>query len=114
MQLSSVRISRDDKGVKPGWLLDRVNIDVDEKDEHYVFYCNRWLGSSDAAVSFTPGKCGEWMFCKCFRVGMKFKESCTSFVRDRSVRPEHAHGREGMYVDIVSLILSELFVLVSV
>ena len=56
IQLNSVRISRDNKGVKPGWLLDRITIDVDEKDEHYVFYCNRWIGSSDNAVDFTPGK----------------------------------------------------------
>ena len=56
IQLNSVRISRDDKGVKPGWLLDRITIDVDEKDEHYVFYCNRWIGSSDNTVDFTPGK----------------------------------------------------------
>jgi len=55
IQLSSVRIGRDDKGVKPGWLVDKITIDVDEKDEHYVFYCNRWLGSSDPAVEFTPG-----------------------------------------------------------
>ena len=55
IQLSSVRISRDNKGVKPGWLVDKITIDVDEKDEHYVFYCNRWLGSSDAAIEFTPG-----------------------------------------------------------
>ena len=55
IQLSSVRISRDDKGVKPGWLVDKITIDVDEKDEHYVFYCNRWLGSADTAVDFTPG-----------------------------------------------------------
>ena len=55
IQLSSVRIGRDDKGVKPGWLIDKITIDVDEKDEHYVFYCNRWLGSSDTAVEFTPG-----------------------------------------------------------
>ena len=56
IQLNSVRISRDNKGVKPGWLLDRITIDVDEKDEHYVFYCNRWIGSSDNAVDFSPGK----------------------------------------------------------
>ena len=56
IQLNSVRISRDNKGIKPGWLLDRITIDVDEKDEHYVFYCNRWIGSSDNAVDFTPGK----------------------------------------------------------
>ena len=56
IQLNSVRISRDNKGVKPGWLLDRITIDVDEKDEHYVFYCNRWIGSSDNAVDFYPGK----------------------------------------------------------
>ena len=55
IQLSSVRIGRDNKGVKPGWLVDKITIDVDEKDEHYVFYCNRWLGSSDTAVEFTPG-----------------------------------------------------------
>lgn len=55
IQLSSVRIGRDNKGVKPGWLVDKIAIDVDEKDEHYVFYCNRWLGSSDTAVEFTPG-----------------------------------------------------------
>ncbi|XP_022806964.1 lipoxygenase homology domain-containing protein 1-like isoform X2 [Stylophora pistillata] len=53
-KLTSVRISRDNKGVKPGWLLDKITIDVDEKDEHYVFYCNRWLGSSDIAIDFTP------------------------------------------------------------
>ncbi|XP_078368600.1 lipoxygenase homology domain-containing protein 1-like isoform X2 [Oculina patagonica] len=53
-KLSSVRISRDNKGVKRGWLVDKITIDVDEKDEHYVFYCNRWLASSDAAVEFTP------------------------------------------------------------
>ena len=35
--------------------MDNITIDVDEKDEHYVFYCNRWLGSSDIAVEFTPG-----------------------------------------------------------
>lgn len=52
-----MRINRDNKGVKPGWLLDRITIDVDEKDEHYVFYCNRWLGGSDAALDFTPGNC---------------------------------------------------------
>ena len=56
IQLNSVRISRDNKGVKPGWLLDRITIDVDEKGEHYVFYCNRWIGSSDNAVDFSPGK----------------------------------------------------------
>ena len=43
--------------MKPGWLLDRITIDVDERDEHYVFYCNRWLGSSDTAVEFIPGNC---------------------------------------------------------
>lgn len=32
-----------------------MTIDVDEKDEHYVFYCNRWLGGSDIAIDFTPG-----------------------------------------------------------
>ncbi|XP_058971580.2 lipoxygenase homology domain-containing protein 1 isoform X1 [Pocillopora verrucosa] len=53
-KLTSVRISRDNKGVKPGWLLDKITIDVDEKDEHYVFYCNRWLGGSDIAIDFTP------------------------------------------------------------
>ena len=55
IQLSSVRIATDNEGVKPGWLLDTITIDVDEKDEHYIFYCNRWLGGSDTAVDFTPG-----------------------------------------------------------
>lgn len=51
--LNSVRISRDNSGTRPGWLLDRLTIDVDEKDEHYVFYCNRWIRDSDTA-EFTP------------------------------------------------------------
>ena len=55
IQLTSVRIGRDNKGVKPGWLVDKITIDLDDKDEHYVFYCNRWLGGSDTAVEFTPG-----------------------------------------------------------
>lgn len=72
-KLNSVRISRDNNGVKPGWLLDRITIDVDEKDEHYVFYCNRWIGSSDNAVDFSPEQGSprdqEGMYTVSFKVG---------------------------------------------
>lgn len=32
-----------------------LTIDLDEKDEHYVFYCNRWIRETDTAVEFIPG-----------------------------------------------------------
>ena len=54
-QLNALGISRDNKGLKPGWLLDKVTIHVAENDERYVFYCNRWLKASDSAVMLYPG-----------------------------------------------------------
>ncbi|EDO49842.1 predicted protein, partial [Nematostella vectensis] len=47
-KLTRIRVSRDNAGVRPGWLLDKVVIDIPAKMEQYtVFPCRCWLGMDE-------------------------------------------------------------------
>ena len=70
-------MSRDNKGMKPGWLLEKVNIDIPERDEHYVFNCNHWLVGSDTEGEFQPGEGLQLMHEAILRNQRRFTCMCT-------------------------------------
>ena len=55
IQLQDLHVGRDDSGTRSGWQLDKVRIDVPEKDEHYIFRCNKWLTASSPEANFKAG-----------------------------------------------------------
>ncbi|KAK3753030.1 hypothetical protein QZH41_014996, partial [Actinostola sp. cb2023] len=55
--LEKINVCRDDTGSRSGWQLDKVTIDIPEKDEHYIFRCNRWLTAASPEADFKGVVC---------------------------------------------------------
>jgi hypothetical protein len=49
-------VGHDNTGASPEWYLQKVNIDVPDKDEHYQFNFNQWIGGRNPVVEVAVGK----------------------------------------------------------
>ncbi|XP_032223635.2 lipoxygenase homology domain-containing protein 1 isoform X2 [Nematostella vectensis] len=84
-KLTRIRVSRDNAGVRPGWLLDKVVIDIPAKMEQYVFTCRKWLLQSDpdAILELDPEPSKENVYTVVAKIGE---------VRDPGVSPYFVVG----------------------
>lgn len=50
-EINKIRIGHNNKGVAPGWFLNKVIVDDLEKHKVYEFVCNRWLAEDEGIFS---------------------------------------------------------------
>ena len=50
-QVERIRVSHDNSGPNPEWYLEFLRIEIPDRNEKYLFPCNRWLtGDEDRRV----------------------------------------------------------------